>query len=51
MKIPRRLLCPAIRKMGIPQETLEVIKKIYAKNEVHLRTGKVYQQALEQWKD
>ena len=37
--------------MGIPQETIEVIQKIYAKNEAHLKTGKAYQQALEQWKD
>jgi hypothetical protein len=51
MKIARRLLWLAIRKMGIPQETSEIIKKIYAKTEAHLKTGKVYLQALDQWKD
>ena len=49
--MPRKLLWPAIRKIGIPQETLEVIQKMCAKNEAHLKTGKVYQWALEQWKD
>ena len=34
--------------MGIPQETLDVIQKMYAKNKAHLKTGKVNQRALEQ---
>jgi len=51
MKIPRKMLWLAIRKIETPQETLEVIQIIYAKNETHLKTGKVYQWALEHWKD
>jgi hypothetical protein len=39
MKIPRKLLWPAIKKMGIPQETLEGTKKKYAKNEAQLKIG------------
>jgi len=37
--IPRELLCPVIKKMGIPQEMLVLIKKMYAKNEAQVKIG------------
>jgi Reverse transcriptase (RNA-dependent DNA polymerase). len=35
--VPRKLLWPLIRKMGIPQKILVVIQKVYAKNESHVK--------------
>jgi len=35
--VPRKLLCPVIRKMGIPQEILVVIQKMYARNEAQVK--------------
>jgi len=35
--VPRKLLCPVIRKMGILQEILVVIQKIYARYEAQVR--------------
>jgi len=37
--IPRKLLCPVIRKMGIPQEILVLIKKMYARNDAQVKIG------------
>lgn len=37
--IPRKMLCLVIRKIGIPQEMLVLIKKIYAKNEAQVKIG------------
>jgi len=35
--VPRKLLCPVIRKMDIPQEILVVIQKMYARNEAYVK--------------
>jgi hypothetical protein len=35
--VPRKLLCPVIRKTGIPQEILVVIQKMYAMNEAQVK--------------
>jgi hypothetical protein len=37
--VPRKLW-PAIRDIGIPQKILVVIRKMYAKNEAQVKTGK-----------
>jgi hypothetical protein len=38
--VPRKLLWPVIRKMGIPHEILVGVEKLHAKNEAHVKTGK-----------
>jgi len=35
--VPRKLLCTMIRKMGILQEILVVIQKMYARNEAQVK--------------
>jgi hypothetical protein len=45
--LTRKLLWPAISDVGIPQEMLVVIKKMHAKNEAQVKTGRGYQQGLE----
>ena len=37
--VPQKLLWSVIREMGVPQEILVVIQKMYAKNEVHVKIG------------
>jgi len=37
--VPRKLLWPVIRGMGVPQEILVVIQKMYAKNEAYVKIG------------
>jgi hypothetical protein len=37
--VPRRLLWPVIREMGVPQEILVVIQKLYAKDEAYVKIG------------
>jgi hypothetical protein len=37
--VPRKLLRPVIREMGVPQEILVLIQKMYAKNEAHVKVG------------
>jgi len=38
--VPRKLLWPVIRKMGIPHEILVGTEKLQAKNKAHVKTGK-----------
>ena len=49
--VPRKLLWPVIREMGVPQEILVVIKKMCAKNETHLKIGNRISTGLKQLKD
>jgi len=37
--VPRKLLWPVIREMGVPQEILVVIRRMCAKNETHVKIG------------
>jgi hypothetical protein len=37
--VPRKLLWPEIRGMGIPQEIIIVIQKMYENNEAHVKVG------------
>ena len=37
--VPRKLLWPVIREMGVPQEIRVVIQKMYAKNESRVNIG------------
>jgi hypothetical protein len=37
--VPGKWLWPVIREMGVPQEVLIVMQKMYAKNEAHVKIG------------
>jgi hypothetical protein len=37
--VPRKLLWPAIRRMGIPHEITAVIQKMYENNEAQVKVG------------
>jgi hypothetical protein len=37
--VPRKLLWPVIREIGVPQEILVVIQKMYAKSEACVKIG------------